>query len=222
MSNTESNIPPKPYQAIVTSCEGDLEKYGDNFRGVGWTKKQEYAELRYRIMLDAIRGSEPITLLDLGCGASHLLEHINREARTHIHYSGLDLSDAFLALSHSKFPMVTYYQEDILDPKHEVPNHDYVIMNGLFNWKGTMTHDEMWVYCKAMIRRAFQLADIGIAFNVMSKYLDWERDDLFHLPFDVLAQFLDGEISRHFTLRHDYGLFEYTVYVYKQPLQRMD
>ena len=30
----------------------------------------------------------------------------------------------------------------------------------------------------------------GIAFNVMTKHVDWERDDLFHLPFDQLAEWL--------------------------------
>ena len=61
----------------------------------------------------------------------------------------------------------------------------------------------------------YPLARRGIAFNVMSKHVDWERDDLFHLPFDVLAAFLRAEISRHYQFRADYGLYEYTAYVYR-------
>ena len=208
----------KPYYAIVKSCEGDLEKHGDNFLGVGWTKKKEYADLRYKVMLDIVRESTPVTLLDVGCGASHLLEHINSCQIKHITYSGLDISHAFLDVSKKKFPNISYYDYDILASGSDVPIHDYVVMNGLFNWKGEMSHDQMWDYCQTMIARAFELANNGIAFNVMSKYLDWERDDLFHLPFDVLAAFLDQKVSRNFTIRHDYGLFEYTVYVYKEPL----
>jgi hypothetical protein len=49
---------------------------------------------------------------------------------------------------------------------------------------------------------------------VMSKHVDWERDDLFHLPFDALGSFLREEVSRHFVIRHDYGLYEYTTYIY--------
>ena len=205
----------KPYYAIVESCEHDLRKYGDNFRGVGWTKKQEYADLRYAVMLDVLRGDDPTTVLDIGCGASHLLEYIHKRGRKNIVYSGLDLSQVFLDLSRSKFPEVTFYHADILSSATDIPSHDYVIMNGLFNWRGVIPYDRMWDYCQAMITRAFDIADVGIAFNVMSKYLDWERSDLFHLPFDVLASFLDDRVSRHFTLRHDYGLFEYTAYVYK-------
>ena len=47
----------------------------------------------------------------------------------------------------------------------------------------------------------------------MSKQVDWERDDLFHLPCDPLLAFLESELSRHCVVRHDYGLFEYTTYV---------
>jgi hypothetical protein len=50
----------------------------------------------------------------------------------------------------------------------------------------------------------------------MSHHVDWQRDDLFHLPFDTLAAFLRTEVSRHFLFRADYGLYEYTVYVYRE------
>jgi SAM-dependent methyltransferase len=208
----------KPQLAIVKSCEGDLLEHGDNFRGVGWTKKKEYADLRYQVMLDLLRENDPVTLLDVGCGAAHLLEYMRRHRYDHVEYSGLDLSQAFLDLSRGKFTDITFYREDILANNEPIPKHDYVVMNGLFNWRGESSHEEMWAYCQAMIKRAFNLARVGIAFNVMSKYVDWEREDLFHLPFETLASFLDREVSRHFTFRHDYGLFEYTAYVYRKPL----
>jgi SAM-dependent methyltransferase len=211
----------KPYLAIVESCESDLLEFGDNFRGVGWTKKKEYADLRYQVMLDLLRGDDPVSLLDVGCGAAHLLQYMRAHKYDHVDYSGLDLSQAFLAVSRAKFPEITFYDEDILADNVSVPDHDYLVMNGLFNWRGESSHEEMWAYCQAMIKRAFEMARVGIAFNVMSKYLDWEREDLFHLGFDTLASFLDMEISRHFTLRHDYGLFEYTAYVYHVPLSDM-
>jgi hypothetical protein len=72
----------------------------------------------------------------------------------------------------------------------------------------------MLTYFKQLVKRVFAQAEIGIAFNVMSKHVDWERDDLFYLPFDQLAAFLRSEISRNFIFRNDYGLYEYTTYVY--------
>jgi hypothetical protein len=57
----------------------------------------------------------------------------------------------------------------------------------------------------------------GIAFNVMAKAVDWERDDLFHVPTDDLIAFLVNQLSRQFVLRNDYGLYDYTTYVYREP-----
>jgi hypothetical protein len=50
----------------------------------------------------------------------------------------------------------------------------------------------------------------------MSTHVDWERDDLFHLPIDKLTAFLVKEASRDFIIRHDYKLYEYTAYVYRR------
>lgn len=207
----------KKHMALVSYCESFLEKYGDNYLGVGWTKKQEDADTRYRVMLEVIRPEtlDRIRLLDFGCGASHLYEYILKHKLTQIEYSGLDLSDRFLELSKTKFPDIPYYQVDLLDDPINLPAFDYIILNGIFNSKCDLSYDEMLSYFQAVVGRVFERARVGIALNVMSKHVDWERDDLFHLPFDVLASFLTKNISRHFVIRSDYGLYEYTAYVYK-------
>ena len=76
----------------------------------------------------------------------------------------------------------------------------------------------MFEYFKKMIKLLYFKSSKGIAFNVMTKHVDWEREDLFHLPFDLLASFLKSEISRNYIIRNDYGLFEYTVYLFKEPV----
>jgi SAM-dependent methyltransferase len=202
--------------SIVSECEGDFARYGDTYRGVGWTKSQDHANRRYQVMLEAIRRptNGEVEVLDLGCGASHLYEYMRANGVRDVRYSGLDLSPRFIAVSQRKFPDVTYYRADILDERTVLPSFDYVLMNGLFNYKGRASQQEMWAYVQAMLRRAGAIARVGFAFNVMSKYVDWERDDLFHLPLDTAAAFVATHVSREFVIRHDYGLFEYTVYVY--------
>lgn len=201
---------------LVREMEGNL-RHGDNYRGVGWTRSQATADTRYGVMLDLLRGSEPATVLDLGCGAAHLYEYLLARGAPHVRYSGLDLSPAYLALCRSKHPHVTFFECDVLSDSCAVPVHDYVLMNGIFNYKGRFSFDEMWDYCRKMLLKANGLAVKGFAFNAMSKHVDWERDDLFHLPLDTVAEFLHRNVSRFFTVRHDYGLYEYTVYVYKAP-----
>jgi hypothetical protein len=94
---------------------------------------------------------------------------------------------------------------------------DYIILNGVFTEKRELSFDEMYEYFKTLIKVLYLKTKVGLAFNVMTKYVDWEREDLFHLSFDLLASFLKDEVTRNFIIRNDYGLFEYTVYLFKEP-----
>jgi hypothetical protein len=204
------------YQKIVSHYESCLARHGDTHLGVDWPKKED-ADVRYGVMLEVIRErneGELVQLLDFGCGASHLYEFMMARGMKGIEYSGLDLSEKFVELSKNKFPKINYYQVDLLADASGVPNFDYIVLNGVFTEKRDLSFDEMLDYFKELLRRVFAKANVGIAFNVMSKHVDWERDDLFHLPFDTLANFLTNELSRNFVFRNDYGLYEYTTYVY--------
>jgi SAM-dependent methyltransferase len=206
----------KKYLEIVSYCESFLERHGDRHLGVGWTKGKETADDRYEVMLGVIKETpREISLLDFGCGASHLYEYILRRRLGNIAYSGLDLSARFLELSRRKYPHINYYNADILCDPEAIPDFDYIVLNGVFNSKCRLSADEMDSYFRAVVSSVFERARIGIAFNVMSKLVDWERADLFHLPFDVLGRFLAADVSRDFVIRHDYGLYEYTTYVYR-------
>jgi SAM-dependent methyltransferase len=205
----------KKYLSIVSHYESCLEKYGDTHLGVDWPKKED-VDKRYKVMLEVIKpiASGKVELLDFGCGTSHLYEYILLHGFDYIEYSGLDLSTKFVELSKKKFPHIKYYQLDILDDSNGLPNFDYIVANGVFTEKRNLSFDDMFEYFQAVIHSLFSKSEIGIAFNVMSKQVDWERDDLFHLPLDLLADFLTKRISRNFIIRNDYGLYEYTTYVY--------
>jgi len=156
-----------------------------------------------------------VKLLDFGCGTSHLYEHIVASGVSGIEYVGLDLSPKFVELSRRKFPKNHYICADILEEPDAVPTSDYIVMNGVFTEKRSLTFDEMLTYFERTLIAAFGKAERGIAFNVMSKHLDRERADLFHLPFDTLARILIRALTRNFVIRNDYGLYEFTTYVYR-------
>jgi SAM-dependent methyltransferase len=207
----------KPYLSIVSHYESCLARHGDTHLGVDWPKAEDVGT-RHEIMLGVIADPPPekgVRLLDFGCGASHLNEYIVEHGLKGIEYTGLDLSERFVELSRAKFPQNTYYCLDVLAEDTALPRFDYAVMSGVFTEKVDLTFDAMLGYFQQMVRTVFGLVEIGLAFNVMSKHVDWERDDLFHLPFDVVADFLTRELSRHFVIRSDYGLYEYTVYVYR-------
>lgn len=205
----------KEYLSLVSHYEACLEKHGDSHLGVDWPNKED-AETRYNLMLGVIRNTtEDVRLLDFGCGASHLYDHILRRNLNAIRYSGLDVSEKFIALSRRKYPSNDYYCLDILDDPSGLPEFDYIVMNGVFTEKRGLAFGAMFEFLRDCVSAAYGKARAGLAFNVMSKQVDWERPDLFYLSFDVLAEFLAKKVSRHFVIRNDYGLYEYTVYVYR-------
>jgi len=205
------------YRSIAAHYVACLERHGDNHFGVDWPNEED-AQTRRRVMLEVIRpgtSAEPRRLLDFGCGASHLLEHIRAEELTDIDYAGLDIAEPFVELARAKFPEARFWCLDVLtDDLSVLPRFDYAVMNGVFTEKLDLGYDEMFDFMSRTVERVFSLVDVGIAFNVMSKHVDWERADLFHVPFDEIAAFLVANVTRNFVLRADYGLYEYTVYAY--------
>jgi SAM-dependent methyltransferase len=208
----------KYIDTIVKHYESCLDKHGDSHLGVDWPKQGD-AEKRYEVMLDVMKFDKEkpanSALLDFGCGAAHLYQYILDHQFRDISYAGLDISEKFISLSKSKFPSVLFYQMDILDSKEELPLFDYIIMNGVFTEKRELSFEEMWEYFCKMLNTIFSYSSRGIAFNVMSKAVEWEREDLFHVPADRLISFLVKDVSRNFIIRNDYGLYEFTTYVYK-------
>lgn len=208
----------KPYNNIISHYEECLEKHGDTHLGVDWPKIED-VDKRYKVMLDIIKfdgqNLTSSTLLDFGCGTAHLLEYIHKNNFTNIKYSGLDISQKFVNVAKSKFQNIDFYCVDILEDKSSLPSFDYIVMNGGFTEKRELTFDQMWEYFTKLVTLVYEKSSKGIAFNIMSKNVDWEREDLFHVSHDLLSDFLCKNVSRNYIIRNDYGLYEYTVYVLK-------
>ena len=206
---------------IIEHYEECLEKHGDNHLGMDWPKLDDVHK-RYHVMLDMIRLQKcekgVSTLLDFGCGTAHLLEFIGANDYGNLIYSGLDISQKSIDIAVRKNPKIEFYCLDILNTTLEIPNFDFIVMNGVFTEKRDLSFEEMWNYFTIMIETVFAKCDKGIAFNVMSKSVDWERSDLFHVSLEEMSKFLCDKITRNFVVRNDYGLYEYTVYILKNKV----
>jgi SAM-dependent methyltransferase len=221
-------MPAANYQELIDHYESCLAAHGDTHRGVDWPNAAD-ADTRYRVMLEVMRPKhaaetshqpQRLRLLDFGCGAAHLLEHLKRHGHDNIDYIGVDASEKFIDLCRQKFPRAEFHAIDLLAGDAELPAADYTIMNGVLTEKRGLSFDAMWDFAAELLPRIFAATRVGLAFNVMSAHVDWERDDLFHVPYDRLAALLKARLSRHFQFRADYGLYEYTTYVYREPRSR--
>ena len=212
MFDTDSAVP--DYRQITTCTEEYFAREGDSPLGMGWPNVAD-AVRRFDVMLDVIRDrGQPVRLLDFGCGTGHLYEHIQNQTDLNVDYHGIDLSEQFIRAAQKKFPDVQFTHADVLQADDALKHYDYAVVNGVFTSRCQMTYSQMLSFVQQVLRKLFARVSEGMAFNAMSKHVDWERRDLFHLPLDEIAAFCCSDLSRHFIIRNDYRLYEFTTYVY--------
>lgn len=207
------------YLTISEFYEQCLEKHGPIPQGVDWPNHIDLIK-RFNVMLDlfAHEHGKNISLLDLGCGYGALVDHLN-ELNMNASYTGIDISQKMINTAKLLHPQNYFFQQDILTNPLNNETFDYVIMNGLFTEKRSLSWYDMAEFAKQMISQAFKVCKKGIAFNVMSYHVDWCDPALFYWSFNDLAVFLYETCTRHIVFRSDYGLYEYTVYAYKNPIK---
>ena len=195
-----------------------FDLHGPNSQGVDWGEKEWAAVCRNRNMIGVVKDLNcSTTLLDVGCGYGALGELIRQEG-IQIEYNGIDVAENMIDYAKSRFgPESDFVCEDFLEwqPRR---NYDYIVCNGVLTQKLDATHLEMHQYSKRLIQKMFDCANIGIAFNCMSTYVNFQKDNLFYKnPSEMLAWCM-SQLSPHVRLDASYELwYEYTVYVYRKP-----
>jgi SAM-dependent methyltransferase len=209
-------------QRIVDSIEARFSRHGASPQGLWWPNARDLA-LRYEVMirplLDAC-GGERITLLDFGCGAGFLVDWLAaNDLLERIDYTGIDISERVLGHAVMRWPGLRFLRADILEnglpPPTRGDRYDAVLACGIFTCRFSNSHAEMAAYTEASLAALWRATGRVLAFNVMSKHVDWERDDLFHWGADEVMRFCRARLARHVEMRAAYGLWEYSFHVWR-------
>lgn len=207
----------RPDDLILQRYDSLLAQHGDSAQGAHWPNETD-RHTRHEVMLGLIPDrTAPAVLCDLGCGTGALLDHIRAQGLTRLDYLGADRSAAALAFARQKHPEARFVEIDVNDPTAAIDQLacDWLVCNGVFTVKWELADAQMWAFLAATLHRIWPVVRRGLAFNVMSKAVDWERDDLFHASMDDMALLLHRMAGRRVVFRADYGLYEYTAYVYR-------
>lgn len=207
------------YLKIADHYQQCFEKHGDTPKGLDWDN-QENLDKRYEVMLELLPNGDRDfypTLLDFGCGYGGFFNYIKENHNNHISYTGIDINENTINKAKELYPEVDFKLKDINSKidENNIGIFDYVICNGVFTVRRGLTQDEMSKFLCDTLDKLWFRCDKGIAFNLMSTLVDWKRDDLYHVSMDQICQYLVDNFSRNFIIRNDYGLYEYTIYLYK-------
>jgi SAM-dependent methyltransferase len=192
-----------------------VAEHGAAPAGADWNSA-ESQELRFRELLRICPQDAPFSINDIGCGYGALVQVLQARGQDFV-YRGFDISPAMVAQAREALGETNRWS--FTDRPDELTAVDYSVASGIFNVKLDAKDDEWGLYVSETLDRLDSLSMRGFSFNMLTSYSDPDRmrSDLYYAnPGDVFDQC--KRYSRHVALLHDYGLWEFTVLVRKDPL----
>ncbi|HEV2100849.1 MAG TPA: class I SAM-dependent methyltransferase [Stellaceae bacterium] len=209
---------------IVADYEDMLAKRGAILAGVGWSSASDLA-LRYTTLLSQIdfrrfSRERPLRLVDLGCGPGFLLDYLaGNDLLDLVDYTGVDVSQVGLDHARRRWPRQRFELRDVREQPFRAGEFDFCMICGVFSSRCGISFEAMRELAQATLRALWPSLALGLAFNVYSKDVDYEREDLFHWSLDEMMGFCRKNLSRHVSFRLDGGLWDACVLVSREPVR---
>lgn len=198
-----------------------FKQFGCTSEGVGWGSDEAKLRLRYRKMLAVMDGhavaSGPArpSFLDVGCGFGGLLQYAKGEG-IDFSYAGIDVAQSMIDCAANAHPECRFFCQDFLDFETE-ERFDYIVCNGVLTQKLDTPRREMDDYAQELIKKMYAMCRSGVAFNVMTTSVNYFSNNLYYRDPLGLAAWCLAELTTHFRIDHAYPLYDYTIYLLKEP-----
>jgi len=198
---------------IVDLYEKNLADYGRTSKSVGW-KDDVSQRLRFNKLASVINPQdESITVNDFGCGYGAMFQYFAAQPDVPlVKYYGYDISEEMLAAATAAVPDS---RAVFIKASRVTEEADYSFVSGTFNVR-LGASDQVWSdYIKEVLLNLAANSRRGIAFNLLSTYVDWKQENLYYADPFMFFDFCKRNISRYVSLLHDYPLYEWTIVVRK-------
>lgn len=192
-----------------------LEEHGATARGVDWNGEVGQA-LRFDQLLRIVDVAGRFSLNDLGCGYGALLDHLDTRG-LEVDYSGVDVAAEMVNAAAKRFEGRT--DAEFVCAARAVRNADYSVASGIFNVRLQQSDTEWRDYVEGTLDLLDGASRRGFAFNCLTSYSDADkmRDELYYADPCLLFDLCKRRYSKSVALLHDYGLYEFTILVRKEP-----
>lgn len=197
----------KDKQRVIERYNQRLEKYGPSFEVLA-SGTEERRLIHYEV-LSEIGDLNGKSVLDLGCGFGDFLGFL-QDKGVNVDYTGYDINPNLIKYAKEKYPMGKFFVVDI--QKEDFPDFDYIISNEAFNL--TLMDVDNYDYIKEILEICYSHSRIGVAIEFLSSYVDFESKEGFHYQPEKVFSISKG-ITKRVSLRHDYPLFDFIIYLYK-------
>jgi len=206
---------------VQREYEDHMLKYGvDSPEAAHWIGRDK-TWLRFKILTD-VDDLNNKRVLDFGCGNALLLDFL-KENKVVCEYHGWDVSKKIIGVAKTRHPEASFRAVHIFeDDLHKFQSFfDYIFISGVFYIKKDSESETHTSWLQGIMLKLWTLCKLGVAVNFMTEYVEWKDKDLYYCPIAKLAEFCVRNLSRWFVIRHEYPLWEFTIYIYKQPRERL-
>lgn len=196
----------KSKQAIVANYRDLLVKHGSGPE-VG-QQSREGQRFRFE-KLTQIADLNDRRVLDLGCGigdfCSLLLDRFSG-----VEYTGIDIVPELIVEATKCHPDARFLCRDLL-VEDIGENFDFALISGMFNNAIPDCTD----FLKEMIAVAFSHCSMGLAFNFISRHVNFQSPEMaYHDPAEIL-DFCIANLTPKVTMQHHYERCDVAVFAYR-------
>ena len=190
-----------------------LAAHGPSAKAIGW-RDEETRVLRYDKLANVLGDDRgPLSVIDWGCGYGGLFTYLTDARGVDVtRYDGYDLSAEMIAAATQQIGSgrVRLIQSDVIGDEA-----DYSFVSGTFNVRYEATDDEWLAYVTGTLDSLWERSQKGIAFNLLSTYVDWKEPHLYYGDPTAFFDYCKRRFSKKVSLFHDYPLYEWTMAVYR-------
>ena len=186
-----------------------LERFGAGIEALA-SGTPERRDIRYSVLHD-VGVKNQVGILDVGCGFADFY-HYCQELGLDISYAGVDVVPELIDRAKADAPALDLQVRDIQEQPFEDNSFDFVICSQVFNYRFEDGSNLQLV--EEMLEAMLKVSRVGVAVDFLTKYVDFEEDHLFYYQPERLFT-MAKKLARNVVLRHDYPLYEFCLYIYK-------
>lgn len=199
------------HKRIIDRYNKRIEKYGDSIESLA-SGKESRRQLRFKI-LSELADLKDKNILDLGCGFGDLYDFLDlKYGENNFEYTGIDINPKIIEIAKKRYPKLNFFVSDILNDDFD-QTFDFILSTSSFNNK--LNEESNYTFIEKIFRKCYQLSREGFAIDFMTDYVDYKvSDEIFYYNPEKIFS-IAKNFSKRVTLRHDYKLFDFCIYVYK-------
>jgi len=181
-----------------------------------------HKNVRFKKITNLVKDDDNFSIHDIGMGVADLYQYIKKRfPHKSFIYSGTEILSEYYEEAKNRFPECNFFLRDIAEKAFE-DHYDYLVMSGVFHQRRESSIRDWEKFSQRIISNSFEMCNKGIAFNFISPFVDFYQTDVYYANLSKIVNFIIDDLSRFFTICHNYPLFEFTVFVYKEEYIKLE